>query len=97
MAAKKDARYENVEDAYRKLSPELFNFARRNLIEQDNYMDVVSDAFIKVIQWANKNPNGHLSHKQIYRLTLRACRYRNRQQRMVSIHDPAYDAYFRSV
>lgn len=94
--ARKDERFEDVESAYRKLNSSLTIYARRNLIEQDSALDVVNDAFVKVLEWKKENPDKHVSYLMVRRKVLQACRSKNRQQRMVSIYDPAFSAYFRT-
>lgn len=89
--------YKDVEEAYIKLSPELFGYAKKNLIEKDLYIDAVNQAFIKVLIWIEKHPDGHISYRNVYRLVLRQCRLMNRHQHFVSLDDPAFAAYFRTV
>lgn len=94
--ARKDEKYEDVETAYKRLLPALTVYARRNLIEVDSAIDVVNDAFVKVLEWKKENPDKHVSYLMVRRKVLQACRSKNRQQRMVSIYDPAFSAYFRT-
>lgn len=94
--SKKDVFYKDVDDAYRRLFSRLELYARINLIEKDNSIDAVNDAFVKVLEWEKRNPGGHISRLVIFRKVLQACRSMNRRQRMVSIHDPAFSAYFRT-
>ncbi len=92
----KSIHYKDVDDAYRKLFPELANYASRMLANKDQSIDAVHDAFDKVIQWQARNPQGNISHKQIYRLVLRACRKINRHNRFISIDDPVMAPYMRT-
>jgi hypothetical protein len=89
--------YSSVDEMYKKLFSELNNYARKNLIDKDNSIDAVHEGFIKVLEWKSKHPDGMLNPDIIYKKVQRACRRINRQNKFVSLDDPALATYFRTV
>lgn len=88
--------YKDADDAYKRLSARLFAYASSLLINKDQKIDAVHNAFIKVIKWVKDHPDRHISHIIVFRLVLREVHKMNRHNHSVSLDDPLMAPYFRS-
>lgn len=93
----KDVNYFDVESVYRKLAPELINYAKQRLILNDDAIDAVHEAFENVIKWKTNHPGKPINPKVVYGQVTRVCRKLNRRQAgIASLDDPALSGYFRT-
>lgn len=94
---KKD--YSSVDQMYSGMVDELIRYSKTQLTNKDNAMDAVNEAWEIVLKWKIKNPKGMINPKIMYAKVQRVCRRINRAERTgnISLDDPAYASYFRTI
>lgn len=89
--------YYDVEGVYRNLAPALISYAKQRLIQDDDAIDAIHEAFENVIKWKIKHPGSPINPKVVYGQVTRVCRKINRRTAgIVSLDDPALSGYFRT-
>jgi len=76
---KKDIRFKSIDEAYTKLFPKLCSLARQRLVNPNQAIDAVHDAFTKLLEYREKKGTIKINVFILAKELTRACKRYNKQ------------------